>query len=259
MLAKKPDSKVWKPTAASVTPGTTHRMVCVYSGCPKPAALHCSTGPRSKTIPNRIARMLETSPLSRFMISKKRSRRGSGGINPSFMANVLNRIANRIDWNPYRIARLAKRSVWARYAGDSDSGHRRPYPFRPMSTAPFPRCHPAIVAEGHWWRNESESLSLQMRPRMIGRAVPPASAESYERCGGILKPLPNSLDVTQSRLLVLIVGDQDLEIIDGAGLIICLDQMQLFSCCVQRPRLRAESLGVMLQCVQRIRNLGKSR
>lgn len=53
---------------------------------------------------------------------------------------------------------------------------------------------------------------------------PPAPSKGDKQRGGVLQSLSRRLNVADARLMVLIVGDQDLQVIDRARPVIHLDQ-----------------------------------
>ena len=89
-------------------------------------------------------------------------------------------------------------------------------------------------------------------------SVPPPSAQGHEEGDGILQALGLRLEITDPRLMVLSVRNENLQVIDDAGLIIRLDEPERFLGRFERLGLGVQGFGVMFQCPQGIGNLGKS-
>ncbi len=90
-----------------------------------------------------------------------------------------------------------------------------------------------------------------------GIRVPPAAAQRHEQRDRILVALCPRFEVADLRLIKLPIGDQHLGVVDEAGLVIRLDEVQRPGRGVDSAVLRRERRGVMFKGAQGIGNLLK--
>ena len=80
-------------------------------------------------------------------------------------------------------------------------------------------------------RGSNHSMLIKSRynygaDRDSGAGGPPAAAQGDVEGGGILEAEGPGLDNADSGLLVLVIGGEDLEVVDQAGLVVGLDELQ---------------------------------
>ncbi len=98
-----------------------------------------------------------------------------------------------------------------------------------------------------WKRNvDAGPSSRTLRPGMLG--IPPTAAECSEERDRILIARGDGLQIGNLRLVVLCIGNQDVEIGCHAGLVIDLEQMKGFFRRIQCGVLGLQHRGVMFQC-----------
>ena len=88
---------------------------------------------------------------------------------------------------------------------------------------------------------ESHSMLIKSRynygsRRDCGAGCPPAAAQGDVEGGGILEAEGPGLDHADPGLLVLIIGGEDLEVVDQAGLVVGFDELQGLGRRRLRPR-----------------------
>jgi hypothetical protein len=80
-----------------------------------------------------------------------------------------------------------------------------------------------------------------------GAGGPPAAAQGDVEGGGILEAEGLGLDHADSGLLVLVGRSEDLEVVDQAGLLVGLDELQGLGGGVEGLGLSLEGFGVIFQ------------